>query len=337
MIPFNDLTPIRDDVHAAIETAVTRVVRSGTFLRGPETDRFERDWAAYCGQRYCVGLANGTDALTLIAKACGLTALEVPAITCWYTADGLYRGGCQPLPVDIGPRGHLVTPHPGAICVPLYGSLPTPDESNRCTYFDAAQAHGWQPPTHAIVAWSFYPTKTLGAMGDCGAVTCNDSSLANELRMLAGRDDLFRDRRQIVSRIDEIQAAILAAKLPFLDEWIAAKRQIAVWYQQHLPNDDRLHLVYSPEESHLYCLAVHAKHRNLLAAFLLRNEVQTKTHYPTPLHKYSAFWEGPRGRSLPVAERWCNSVLSLPCWPGMQESQVVTICQFIAQFYRDPS
>jgi dTDP-4-amino-4,6-dideoxygalactose transaminase len=308
------------------------VSESGTFLRGSQTLNFEARWAAYCGQQHCIALANGTDALTLIAKATGVSALEVPAITCWYTGEGLWRGGCQPIPVDVDGRGHLVAPHAGAICTPLYGCEPTSAESAHCRYFDCAQAHGWRPPAHAVVAWSFYPTKTLGALGDAGGVTCNDQALADELRMLAGRDDLFRDRRQIVSRVDELQAAILSATLDSLDGWIADKKQIARWYSQNLPIGENLQLVYDVDDSNFYCLAVHVKRRNLLVAALAAAGISTKTHYPTPLHKYAAYWELP-ARRLPAAEQWCDTVLSLPCWPGLRIDQVEFICETIRAFY----
>lgn len=333
MIPFNDLRAMARGLQSDLEAAAGRVIASGHYLRGRETQAFEEQWAAYCGQRYCVAVANGTDAIQLMALAADLQVVDVPAITCWYTAEGLHRAGCQVRAVDVRSDGHIERPHAGTICTPLYGSLPTAAESAKCRFFDGAQAHGWKPPEQATVAWSFYPTKTLGALGDAGAVTTNDQGLAEQLRMLAGRDDIYRDARQMVSRVDELQAALLSVRLRHLPEWIEQKREVARWYFDLLPYGDRCRMVYLPDESHHYSLAVMADERDRLMVWLALRGITAKAHYGVPLHKHAAPWAD-AGRILPVAERWCDRTLSLPCYPGLLRSEVQAVCEAISEFYK---
>lgn len=333
-IPFQNLQDIHGPAYNGLHCSLSRACETGVFLRGDQTANFERRWAEYCGQEYCVALKNGTDALTLIAAALRLESIEVPAITCWYTAEGLHRGGCEVIPVDVDrSTGKLLRPHDGAVCVPLYGSRPSPEESYNCRIFDAAQAHGWKPPAHAIVAWSFYPTKTLGALGDAGAVTTNDKHLADEIRMLAGRDDQYRDRRQIVSRIDEVQAGFLDAKLSDLNHHIEAKQQIAEWYRERLAGVEGCNPIYEPADTSVYAMAIHARRRNDLKAWLKRNGIESKIHYPVPLHHHDAPWNRIVSPVLPNSEQWCDRVLSLPCYIGMPRNSVAYICDTIQLFY----
>lgn len=316
-VNFQDLTRAIAPLQQDIGDAMNRVARSGQFLRGRETADFEAAWAAYCGQEHCVLCANGTDAITLSALALGLAVANVPAITCWYTAEGLWRGGCRSEAAEVDSAGKLAAPNAQSVPVPLYGSAPSLAEC-ACMLFDGAQAHGWRPPRHAVVTWSFYPTKTLGALGDCGAVTTNDASLADEIRVLAGRDDCFRDRRQIVSRADEMQAAILNVKLKHLDHWIEQRREVARWYWQSLPQEIRP--VYRPEESSFHLFPVFCEGRAALSYFLRERGVETKAHYDRPIHKYPAEWSP--SATLPRSEYWCDHVLSLPCYPGITKAEV---------------
>ncbi|MES2790118.1 MAG: DegT/DnrJ/EryC1/StrS family aminotransferase [Planctomycetota bacterium] len=332
MIPFQNLKSTPEPIQAELERAMQRVTESGIYLRGMATRDFEERWAEFCGQRYCIGLANGTDAVTLIALAADLQEMSVPAITCRHTAEGLHRAACRVRPIDVTATGKLNEPNQSTICVPLYGSFPSIEEAEKCRFFDAAQAHGWRPPQHATVAWSFYPTKTLGAMGDCGAVTTNDQSLAESIRVLAGRDDQFRSRHQIVSRIDELQAAILTAKLTYLTRRIEQRKQIADWYTELLAPSSRCHLAYKSSETNVYSMAVMADRRDELQLWLKAMDIECKAHYPIALHQLDAAWSVPTG-PLPMAERWCNRTLSLPCFPGLRRSDVHQICDSIHQFY----
>src|SRR5262245_60950704 len=230
-VPFCDLTRANATLRADIDKAISRVIDGGWFLRGAETDAFEAEWAAYCGQVYCVSCNSGTDALTLAATAMGMPKAWVPANTLPLTAIGLARSGAKVVADEVGEDGHLLTIRSQSVPVLLYGRMPSESELD-CKLFDAAHAHGWKPPSNATACWSFYPTKTLGAFGDAGAVTTNDPKLAATMRNLSGRDDQLRDARQITSRVDEIQAAILRVKLRHLDNWLDARRELAGLYMQ---------------------------------------------------------------------------------------------------------
>lgn len=324
MIPFQDLARFPID----LKPAVDRVIYSGAYLRGEETRRFEEEWAEYCGQQFCVACANGTDAITLAALGLRRTTATVPATTVWYTAEGLHRAGCRINIVDVDLEGCLVSNSADAVPVPLYGRDPSAIELT-ATFFDAAHAHGWKPPVSATVAWSFYPTKNLGALGDAGAITTNDKSLADEMRMLAGRDDLYCSSRQIVSRVDEIQAAVLRDKLKRLDEMLSFRRQIAEWYWRYLPSF--VTPVLKPSEGRFHLFVIRLQERDELKNFLLDNGVGCKVHYATPLHKYKTSpWE--QDLSLPNSEEWCKTVLSLPCFPGLTVDEVKHVCSTISRF-----
>jgi dTDP-4-amino-4,6-dideoxygalactose transaminase len=196
--------------------------------------------------------------------------------------------------------------------------------------FDAAHAHGWKPPAHAVACWSFYPTKTLGALGDGGAVTTNDAGLAELMVALSGRDDGFRDKRQITSRMDELQAAVLRVKLPCLDQWLIERRWIAREYDTRLTANVSSVSKDPRDLHHLY--VVRAPRRDELMSYLRAKHIDTKVHWSEPLYRMSAAWaDKPEGFGR--TESWCNSILSLPCYPGLTESEIARICDAVSEFY----
>ena len=320
-IPFCDLgralAPIRRDVDAAM----ARVISSGWFLRGPETAAFEEEWAAYCGQRFCVSCNSGTDALTIAAIALNLASATIPANTLALTGIGLHRGGARVHLCDVDSDGRmLATAAPDRVPVLLFGHLPEAAQTPPLLV-DAAHAHGWKPTTTA--AFSFYPTKTLGALGDGGAVTTNDGDLARHMQELCGRDDRLHDGRQITSRMDEVQAAVLRVKLRHLDRWLEERRQIGAHYQARLsPRELTLPL---PSLHHLF--VIHHDRRDDLAIRLAQAGVETKIHWHAPLHQLQGPWtqDGP----MAGADRWCARILSLPCYPGLAKDDVDYICDVI--------
>ena len=324
-IPFCDLSRALAPLRGEIEEAVRRVLDRGWFLRGPETEAFEREWAAYCGQAYCVCCGSGTDALTLGALALGLDHAEIQANTLPLTAVGVQRAGVRIIVRDVDASGHLSEVGPSSVPVLLYGRVPSAAELN-ATLFDAAHAHGWKPPTHAIACWSFYPTKSLGALGDAGAVTTNSAQLAEKIAALAGRDDRLRDGLQITSRMDEIQAAMLRIKLPHLDRWIDERRRIATAYSEQLPNSVCSIGTSFDDLNHLFVVRV--PNRSELIRHLQDRGVETKVHFPEPLHLQKAEW-GDSSACLPSAEEWCESVLSLPCYPGLRLDEIERTCAAI--------
>ena len=326
-LPLNDLTRIHAPIRADIDRAVARVFDSGWFLRGREVQAFEEEWADFCGQKYCVACNSGTDALTIAALALQFTEASVQANTLPLTAIGLHRGGVAVKVVDVDEDGRVKTGDGIAVPVLLFGRHPTPGEA-QYRLFDAAHSHGWRPPAQATACWSFYPSKTLGAAGDGGAVTTNDIGVAESMRDLTGRDDQLRDGRQITSRMDEIQAAILRVKLRHLPSWIEQRKAIGAWYNAHLPPEVRMVATDARDLHHL--AVVRMERRDKMAAALLAQGIETKIHFPDPLHLQKAPWGNPSLR-LPVAERWRRTILTLPCFPGMTEAELTSVVNVISQ------
>jgi dTDP-3-amino-3,4,6-trideoxy-alpha-D-glucose transaminase len=325
-IPFCDLSrahaPIRRDMDRAIANCLDR----SYFLRGPETKGLEEEWAAYCGSAHAVCCNSGTDALSIAATALGIKEAVIPANTLPLTGIGLHRGGAEVRVGEINERGWLANASEQAVPVLMFGQLPAPD-APRARLYDAAHAHGWKPPAGSVAAWSFYPTKTLGCLGDAGAVTTDDASLAEEMRRLCGRDDQLHDRRQITSRIDEIQAAVLRVKLRHLDDWLEQRSEIGAIYDAFLgPLGITLG---QPSLNHLYVVRVRGRQR--LMAHLSGLGIQTKLHWETPLHRMSGPWTAVG--DFPIAEDWCGSILSLPCFPGLRREEVERVCHEILDWH----
>jgi dTDP-4-amino-4,6-dideoxygalactose transaminase len=255
-----------------------------------------------------------------------LKTATIPANTIPLTGIGLHRGGTKVRLAEIRPDGWMAASGSDAVPVLIFGRIPRSDEDPAPLY-DAAHAHGWKPPANSNAAWSFYPTKTLGALGDAGAVTTNDASLAKEMRELCGRDDQFHDRRQITSRIDEIQAAVLRVKLRHLDQWLAERREIGTRYEKRLSALGitlRGHSLH-----HLYVVRVVGRDR--LANFLDHYGISTKVHWSIPLHQVPGPWFGEG--DYPQTEDWCASILSLPCFPGLRLDEIDLVCDAIEDWY----
>lgn len=314
-VPFCDLARANTSLREDMDRAIRECIDSSYFLRGPQTQAFEEEWAAYCGQSYAVTCNSGTDALTIAAAAMGLEHASIPANTLSLTAIGVHRGGTQITLVDVDDDGWPMHPDSSTVQVLLYGRLPRARDPQAALY-DAAHAHGWKPPHGAVAAWSFYPTKTLGALGDGGAVTTNDRGLAELMRDLCGRDDRFRDSRQLTSRMDEMQAAVLRVKLRHLDRWLSMRREIAAAYD--LAFREHGITLQGPSLHHLYC--VRTAGRDALQRALESKGIGTKVHWEVPLHKLQGPWSC--AGSYMGAERWSSTVLSLPCYPGLDAREV---------------
>ena len=322
-IPFCDLNRALNPIRTDIDRAISNVVSSGWFLRGKETALFEEEWAEYCGQSYAVSCNSGTDALTLAALALNLSTATIQANTLPLTGIGLHKAGVNVKLSDIDKDGYLPTIDIlDAVPVLLYGRLPV-NNKNLAILYDAAHAHGWKPLGTA--AFSFYPTKTLGGLGDGGAITTNDKYLANEMRMLSGRDDALRDKRQLTSRMDEIQAAVLRVKLKHLDQWLNDRKQIASRYEARLGKTGLI----IPGQSLQHLFVIKTPDRQRLAK-TLEAGVETKVHWIDSLNNTPGPWLSDGDFSH--ATEWSNSVLSLPCYPGLTNNEVNYICDVIEQW-----
>ncbi|MCF2496153.1 DegT/DnrJ/EryC1/StrS family aminotransferase [Dyadobacter chenhuakuii] len=361
MIPFLDLNEVNAPYLDAIEEASLRVIRSGWYILGNELKAFERSFASYCGVAHCVGVANGLDAISLILMAYefpGESEIIIPANTYIASVLPVAYLGFKPIFVEPDPVTMLLDPDKIAekvtsktraiIAVDLYGRICEMEPIMALARMhglkvitDAAQAHGaiYQNKKAGSMAdataFSFYPTKNLGALGDAGAVTTEDEALAEKIRYLRNYGSQVRyknDYQGVNSRLDEIQAAVLNVKLPFLDAENARRREIAARYLSEinvtdliLPPADRI----QDDAWHLFVVR-HAD-RSKFIAYLDANGIQTNVHYPLPIHKQQAFSEY-NDLILPITERIHNEVISLPLNAVLTNEEVTYIIQTVNQF-----
>lgn len=365
MINYLDLKRVNDSFEPELSAEVARVVRSGWYLLGKEVARFEDEFAAYCGSRYCIGVANGLDALTLVLRAwMELGEMEegdeviVPANTYIASILAVTRTGlkpvlCEPsgrsLLIDPERIGALVTKRTRAVLpVHLYGRVCPMDEINRLArrhglkvLEDCAQSQGARyrgvRAGHLgdAAAFSFYPGKNIGALGDAGAVTTDDETLAGMVRMLAnygsGKKYVF-DYRGINSRLDEIHAAVLSLKLKRLDRDNECRRRIARIYFDEIRNPEIvLSEVASGEENVFHVFPVFCKKRDELQRYLKEEGIETLIHYPVPPHKQAAYkvWNA---LSYPVTERIHEQILSLPVSQVMTDEEACRVAVALNRF-----
>jgi dTDP-4-amino-4,6-dideoxygalactose transaminase len=357
-VPFTDLGAMTHEVRDEVDAAWQDRLAASDFVAGAPVDRFEREWAQYCGADEAVGVANGTDALVLTLRALGIgdgNEVVIPANTFVATAEAVVLAGATPRFADVDPVTALLTadtlaasltPRTTAvIVVHLYGQTADMDaipevvaRAGLALIEDAAQAHGatWRGRRAGSLGragcFSFYPGKNLGAFGDAGAVVTSDPALADTLRSLRnhGRPPGLPGRHDDVgtnSRMDTLQAAVLSAKLPRLDAWTAARRRIAARYRAALDPAVARPVPVAPEAGSVHHLAVVlAADRETLRAGLQGRGIETAVHYPIPCHlqaPYRRFCD----RALPVAEALAGQVLSLPMFPHMSEEQVGAVCE----------
>ena len=352
MIPFLDLKAINLAHADALRTAFDRVLDSGWFILGAETEAFEREWASYCGARHSVGVANGLDALTLSLRALDVghgDEVLVPSNTYIASWLAVTQAGARPVPVEPDPRTYnldpsrlesAITSRTRAIMpVHLYGQSaslePILDVARRHglrVIEDAAQAHGASYKGQRIgahgdvVAWSFYPGKNLGALGDGGAITTNDAQIADRVRVLRNYGSRTKYHNEVIgwnSRLDELQAALLRAKLPFLDSENSHRATIAELYTRCLAGLG-LELPYIAPDCvsawHLY--VVRHPQRDHLASALKEAGIGTVIHYPVPPHLQPAYDDLGHGCGCyPISEALHREVLSLPLSPTLAVAQ----------------
>ncbi len=335
----------------------------GRYLLGPELAAFEQEFAGFVGTRHCVAVGSGLDALGLVVEACGLSAGDqviVPGNTFVATWLAAHRAGATPVPVDPDPETFnldpggieaAVTPRTRMIVpVHLYGRPAAMDDiraiAARHGLFvleDAAQAHGARFRDRRAgalgdaAAWSFYPSKNLGALGDGGAVTTHDDDLAERLRMLRsyGAAEKYRHELSGVnSRLDELQAAVLRVKLEHLDAWNERRCSVAARYLDGLAGTGLVLPAAPTDAEHVWHLfVVRAPRRDELRASLADAGIETGVHYPLAAHRQPVFAGlGIDPGSLPVSERLQHEVLSLPIGPHLTDEQVDHVVDRIRAF-----
>jgi dTDP-4-amino-4,6-dideoxygalactose transaminase len=335
-IPFLDLQPSYLASQAAINEALARVAASGWFVLGPELEAFEEKWSAYCGVRHALGVGQGDEVI-------------VPSNTYIATWLAVSQCGAIPVPVEPDPRTYnldparietAITPRTKVILpVHLYGQPADMDTIQNIAerhglsvLDDCAQAHGayWRGrrvgALAPVSAWSFYPGKNLGAMGDGGALTTCSLEVAEAVRVhrnYGSKVKYHNEVKGLNSRLDEIQAAVLAAKLPQLDLLTAQRRQLAARFLNGLAGLPLvLPFVADGADPAWHLFVIRHAARDRLQAALSKRGISTLIHYPVPPHLQPAYAElGHTEGDFPVAEQIHREVLSLPLWPGMSDSQ----------------
>lgn len=367
-VAFLDLKQLNAAFRDELVEACARVIDSGWFIGGNELAAFERDFAAWCGVKHCIGVANGLDALVLTLRAWKLLGrlqegdeVIVPANT--YIASILAITENRLVPVLVEPEEATfnlgvagieaaITPRTRAILpVHLYGRLAdmpgimaVAARHKLLVLEDSAQAHGASIDGRRAGNWgdaagfSYYPGKNLGALGDAGAVTTNDDALAEALRALRnyGSHEKYKNLYQGVnSRLDEIQAAMLSVKLRYLDAHTQRRREIARQYQDGIRHPAIRLPLWEREEQHVFHLyVVRCAQRSALQGHLTAAGVSTLIHYPVPPHKQQAYAEW-NSLSLPLTERIHEEVLSLPMDPTMSDDDVASVIAACNSFVSD--
>jgi dTDP-3-amino-3,4,6-trideoxy-alpha-D-glucose transaminase len=361
-VPFLDLDAAYVELRPQIDAAVSGVLASGRYLLGAQTEAFEAEFAAACSAAHCVTVGSGCDALELSLTALGVgpgDEVIVPAHTFIATWLAVSRCGARPVPVEPSPDGYLVdveaveaavTPRTAAILVVhLYGEVAdlaairqVADRHGLALVEDAAQSTGARGRDGAVVgsgstaaAFSFYPGKNLGALGDGGAVVTDDDDLARRVRLLRNYGSVAKyvhEVRGTNSRLDEIQAAVLRAKLPLLDAWNARRATIAALYLDRLEEASGVRLPpHDQGRSAWHLFVVRCHDRETLQRELTRHGVETLVHYPTPVHLSAAYADhGHRAGSLPHAERLAREVLSLPIGPHLALPAAERVADLVA-------
>jgi dTDP-3-amino-3,4,6-trideoxy-alpha-D-glucose transaminase len=356
-VPYLDLNALARELDGELERTVARVASSGWYLLGPELEAFESEFAAYCGSRHCVGVGSGMSAIELALLAAGVEPGDeviVPAYTWIATWLAVSRVGATPVAVDadasynidpeqiaaaIGKRTTAIVPvHLRGEPADMEAVTKLADDAGLLVIEDAAQAHGARCHGRRVGgigkagAFSFYPTKNLGCLGDGGAVVTDDDGLAERVRLL--RNYGMRNRYEVEtagvnSRLAEIQAAVLRLLLPRLDDWNRARSSLAALYASRLGASDSISLPSVPSWAdpvwHLF--TINHPDREAAARELAEAEIGTLVHYPLLPHQTPPYEEKWPRRSMPVAEGLAASTLSLPLYPQLEAS----VCARVAE------
>ncbi len=358
MIKFLDLEKVNNRFRTDIDARIKQILDKGWYLQGEENEKFSKNFADYCGTKYSVGVANGLDAINLIIRAFGFgegDEIIVPSNTYIATILAISENGCTPVLVEPNINTYNIDPDlieakitdktKAIIVVHLYGQVVQMEKIwalakkyNLKVIEDSAQAHGaiYQGKRVGNLsdasAFSFYPGKNLGCMGDGGAVTTNDETIFKKVKAIAnyGSDRKYHHiYKGINSRLDEIQAAVLDVKLAHLDSDNARRKEISKYYRENITNSRIILPKVYDEKAHVWHIfAVRTDNRDALQKHLEANDIQTNIHYPTPPHKQGAYkeWEH---LSFPISEGIHKTILSLPISPVMTDEEVKKVVEVV--------
>jgi dTDP-4-amino-4,6-dideoxygalactose transaminase len=362
-VPVIDLKRQYASLKDEIDAAMRRVVDSGYFMGGPETQAFEQEFAAYCETAHGVGVGSGTGALNLTLRALGIgpgDEVLTVAFTLSATLDAISETGATPVLVDVEPETYTMdvaqlkaklSPRTKAVLpVHIYGHpadmepiVALAGRHGLPVVSDACEAHGALYQGRQVTAFgtascfSFYPTKNLNAMGDAGGVVTDDAALADRIRMLRhhGWDGRFHSAVvSMNSRMDELQAAVLRAKLPHLDQWNARRREIARRFDAALGESAVRPATKAPwAEPSYYLYVVRTRERDAFRRALSEAGIANDVHWPEPPHLQPAYAHlGCKRGSLPVTEALCDEVVTIPMFPELTEEEIERICSVLHDF-----
>jgi dTDP-4-amino-4,6-dideoxygalactose transaminase len=364
-VPFSDLRAQYRSIKADVDEAIQGVVDSQYFIRGPVLEQFESEFAAASGSKHCIGVSNGTSAISLALEANGIghgDEVIVPSMTFAATAEAVCHVGATPVFVDSNDdtltmsveslQSHINQRTRAVVPVHLYGNpcdmdpiIEVADGNGLVVIEDAAQAHlatyGGRPVGSfgAAATYSFYPGKNLGAYGDAGAVTTPHVDIADRIRLLRDHGRTGKHTHEMVgynSRLDSLQAAVLSAKLRYLASWTDTRRSIALQYDNVFGEAGIRTMAVPPTAEasyHLYPIRVVDRDRTIEA--IRAKGISCGIHYPIPLHKQPAFNDfAVRDDHLPASEDIGNSEISLPIFPEMTQDQIDRVITVVTEVAR---
>lgn len=361
MINFLDLAKVNNRFRDEINSRIANILDEGWYLQGKYNEIFSYNFAQYCGTKYALGVANGLDALNLIIKAAGFAQgdeIIVPANTYIATILAISQNGCTPVLVEPDINTYNINPDlieekitnktKAIMVVHLYGQAVQMEKIqelaqkyNLKVFEDSAQAHGAVYQNKKVgnlsdaSAFSFYPGKNLGCLGDGGAITTNDQDLYKKIKAIAnyGSDKKYHHiYKGVNSRLDEIQAAVLDIKLKYLDKDNQYRRQISKFYRENIKNSQIILPKTYDENAHVWhVFPIRTKRRDELQKYLNNNSIQTIIHYPTPPHKQNAYKEW-NNLKFPITEEIHNTIISLPISPVMSENETKRVVEVVNDF-----
>ncbi len=362
-VPLVDLKRQYVSIKDEIDQIIRQVLEGGNYISGENVEAFEKEFAQYCGAKYGIGVASGTDALTISMGALNIRGGEVLTVpnTFISTVDGIVRNGASPVFIDVNEqtanmrvedlRAKLTPKTKVILPVHLYGN---PVQMEELQFLaaerglriveDDAHAHGASYRNRRTGSFgdagcfSFYPTKDIGAYGDAGMIVTSDETIAEKCRMLRNYGEGKRYHYELIgynSRLDEIQAAALRVKLRHADDWISARRKIARRYNENLAAVTNVK-TFSESPGGLcvyYAFVIRAKRRDALQQKLTKMGITTAIHYPIPVHLQKAYaYLGIGPQSFPVAEALANEILSLPMFAELTDEEIDYVCDCIEAF-----
>ncbi len=359
-VPFVDLSGIHGPIAGQIKEATAGVMDGDARILGDSVERFERDFAEYCGVKHAVGVESGASALELCLRAWGIGPGDevITAPNCFAaTASAIAATGAKPVPVDVDAATYNMDPAKvhralrprtqAIVPVHLYGQPadmdPIVELAERAmlkVLEDASHAPGARYKGRPVgsladaAAFSFHPASNLGAFGDAGMVVTDDADLAEKVRVLRNHGQEEKHNHPFLSysrRLDSLQAAVLGVKLEYLDEWNAKRRQAAAWYSEALSDSGLILPEVGGDAEHVYRLyVVRSDDRARLEARLDAADIEWGIHYPVPIHLQPAFeWLGLDRSSLPVAESLAAEILSLPMHPSLTEDDIARVADAV--------